>query len=425
MVKLDIMNKRFKLLPLILIILTLFISGCMISFDRGDKFYPEVETDYSLEPALMPELPNKNENYSIGAVNSKLYEGELADMLEAVRPSVVDVYVYENAGDEEAVGAGSGVFIAKSNENGVEVYYILTCYHVIEDMPKYLVKDIYGNEFSASYIGGDVAYDIAVIKISPTADGYSLTDKHSLKFVQITIANVRFDNGEAYPLRIGDSVYAIGNPLGTLGGTVTQGIISSTDREVLVDGKKMNLIQTDCAINPGNSGGGLFDRYGNLVGIVNAGYMGEIEGLNFAISTDTAFKQADSIIKNGYIEGRGNVNVLEAELLDGYADIAVCEYNRYNKDFVIITAINEYFYGFGLRVNDIIVSVTYKGEAYDLPTAEVYDEYLGVTLYPAEHFIDYLTYLDCKVGDELVFTVVHNGEGVTTDVTVILKQFIL
>ncbi|MBR3374788.1 MAG: PDZ domain-containing protein, partial [Firmicutes bacterium] len=121
-------------------------------------------------------------------------------------------------------------------------------------------------------------------------------------------------------LEVGDLAVAIGNPLGELGGTVTAGIISATDRALSIDGKTMHLLQTDSSINPGNSGGGLFDQYGNLIGIVVAKSSGsDVEGLGFAIPCDKVSSVAKSLIENGYVEGRPQAGITIVDLTDANA----------------------------------------------------------------------------------------------------------
>ena len=116
--------------------------------------------------------------------------------------------------------------------------------------------------------------------------------------------------GNSDSINVGDSVVAIGNPLGELGGTVTHGIISATQRAIQVDGATMTLIQTDAAINAGNSGGGLFNLAGELIGVVNAKISAEgVEGLGFAIPIDTAIVSINHLIKLGYIPGTPSLGV--------------------------------------------------------------------------------------------------------------------
>jgi serine protease Do len=107
-------------------------------------------------------------------------------------------------------------------------------------------------------------------------------------------------------VQVGQTSLAVGNPLGELGGTVTAGIISALDREILIEGYYvMTLLQTDAAVSPGNSGGGLFNLYGELIGIVNAKSIGvDVDGIGFAIPINSAKKVIDDIITMGYVRGR-------------------------------------------------------------------------------------------------------------------------
>lgn len=185
-------------------------------------------------------------------------------------------------------GAGSGVIYS---EDG----YIITNNHVIEDASTIEVTLYDGSSYDATLVASDEQTDLAVIKI----------DKEGLTPVTI---------GAMDNLNVGDLVVAIGNPLGTLSGTATEGIISALEREITLDGKTMTLIQTSASINPGNSGGGLFDQFGNLIGIVVAKSSGsDVEGLGFAIPCDKVSTVVKSLIKNGYVEGRpaAGINVID------------------------------------------------------------------------------------------------------------------
>ena len=114
---------------------------------------------------------------------------------------------------------------------------------------------------------------------------------------------------------VGDFVIAIGNPLGELGGTVTEGIISAKDREITIDGQTMTLLQTSAAVNPGNSGGGLFDLEGKLVGVVNSKSSGsDIEGLAFAIPANTVQIITQELIQHGYVTGRPQLGINVTQL---------------------------------------------------------------------------------------------------------------
>ena len=171
-------------------------------------------------------------------------------------------------------GAGSGVII---KDNG----YIITNNHVIEDAAEIVVTLSNKKEYDAKIVGTDPENDIAIIKINA-------------KDLPAAVY------GDSSQLEVGDLAVVIGNPLGELGGTVTAGIISCLDREVIIDNTTMTLLQTDASVNPGNSGGGMFDQYGKLIGIIVAKSSGsDVEGLGFAIPVSKASEIAEKIIKEG------------------------------------------------------------------------------------------------------------------------------
>lgn len=189
-------------------------------------------------------------------------------------------------GSGTSEGAGSGIVIA---ENG----YILTNNHVIEGANTVKVTLPDGDEYPATIVGADEQTDIAVLKIEASG------------LVPAVIA-------DSDTMQVGDYVLAIGNPLGTLGGTVTNGIISATNREITIDGVTLyNLLQMSAAVSPGNSGGGLFNENGELVAVVNAKSSSQnAEGLGFAIPVNTAMDVAQQLIEKGYVSGRPSLGVM-------------------------------------------------------------------------------------------------------------------
>ena len=205
-----------------------------------------------------------------------------ADIHAEVCDSVVSITTeYQTVGFWSYIvsGAGSGVIMS---EDG----YIITNHHVIrsEESGGYAEKITVilndGTEYDAEVVGSDENADIAVIKIDATG----------LKSAVV---------GDSDKLVVGEEVIAIGNPLGTLSGTMTNGIISALERDITVEDVQMSLLQTNAAINPGNSGGGLFNMDGALIGIVNAKSQGsDIEGLGFAIPVNDAIETATEIIEN-------------------------------------------------------------------------------------------------------------------------------
>ncbi len=199
-----------------------------------------------------------------------------ADVIERVQDSVVEIAT--------SSGAGSGVIL---NADGL----IVTNHHVIENADAVAVKTTDGVEYAANIVGSDRKSDLAVLQIQA----------HDLTYAII---------GDSEQTRVGERVLAIGNPLGTLGGSASEGIISAQKRNISVDGLPMQLMQTTAAINPGNSGGGLFNMSGQLIGIVNAKSTGiDVEGIGFAIPTDTAIPIVEELVSNGYIAGRPSLGV--------------------------------------------------------------------------------------------------------------------
>ncbi len=210
-------------------------------------------------------------------------------------------------------GAGSGVIIS-SGEGGS---YIITCAHVIEGATTVTVKLKDGTEYKASFTASDAQTDIGVIRI----DVNGLTTATLANFEDVVV---------------GEEVVAIGNPLGELGGSVTNGIVSALDRDVIIDGTTYNLLQTNAEINPGNSGGGLFNMDGELIGIVNAKSGGEnVEGLGFAIPIDDAEAVVKELIENGYVTGRVKLGFTLIEVAT-QADVQYWwQYSKYFTDYGI------------------------------------------------------------------------------------------
>ena len=210
--------------------------------------------------------------YSVAGVAEKAADSVVEIVTESVKTgSFMGQYITE--------GAGSGVIMTVDG-------YIVTNNHVIDGASKITVTLRNGEQYDAKLIGTDKNTDLAVIKIE--SDGLSAAT---------------FGNSDS--LVVGETAVAIGNPLGQLGGTVTDGIISALDREIEIDGQVMTLLQTNATINPGNSGGGLFNSRAELVGIVNAKSSGnDVEGLGFAIPVNTVQPIVKDIMEYGYVRGR-------------------------------------------------------------------------------------------------------------------------
>lgn len=181
-------------------------------------------------------------------------------------------------------GAGSGVILTEDGQ-------IVTNNHVIEGANKITVTLRTGESYDATLIGTDPETDVALLKINATG---------------LTAAEL----GDSDSLKVGETAVAIGNPLGQLGGTVTNGIISALDRQITLENKTMNLLQTNAAINPGNSGGGLFNGQGQLIGVVVAKSAEEnVEGLGFAIPVNKVKSVVEQLSSYGYVKGRVELGV--------------------------------------------------------------------------------------------------------------------
>ena len=175
--------------------------------------------------------------------------------------------------------------------------YIITNAHVILDSSMQTPADTVtvrltdGTEYPAEVISYDTDEDIAIVKI----------DAKDLLPAQV---------GDSDKLIVGEELIIVGNPLGKLGGSVSNGIVSATEREIQVGGVTMHLIQTNAAVNPGNSGGGMFNMKGELVGIVNAKSSGMgIEGLGFAIPVNQVMKVSEQLLTQGYVSGKPMIGV--------------------------------------------------------------------------------------------------------------------
>ena len=189
-------------------------------------------------------------------------------------------------------GKASGTGIIMSADG-----YIITNHHVIENAQAVSVLTNDDKEYTASIIGSDETSDLAVLKIE--ASGLQAAEF-----------------GDSSVLQVGDSVVAIGDPLGvTLRSTMTDGIISAINRDLTVNDRTMNLIQTNAALNNGNSGGPLINCYGQVIGI-NTMKMSNfysssttVEGIGFAIPIDTAKPIIDELIEKGYVSGRPAIGI--------------------------------------------------------------------------------------------------------------------
>lgn len=311
------------------------------------------------------------------SVTSESGDLSTADIAAKASPSVVEINV---TGTETYYGMFGGTYQTEAAGSGVIISadgYIITNNHVVEDGSDYKVVTSDGTEYTASLVATDSKSDIAVLKVDAT---------------DLTPATI----GDSDKIQVGDKAVVIGNPLGTLGGTVTDGIISATNRQITINNESMNLIQTNAAINSGNSGGGLFDGQGSLIGIVNAKDSGTtssgttIEGLGFAIPINEAMDVAQQLMENGKVTDRASLGVYVQELQQ--------DSGRYKAGVYITSLVN--------------------GGGAEAAGLKVYDRIVKVDDTDITSYTDLSAVLSShKIGDKVSVTVERDGNEKTYDVT--------
>ena len=303
----------------------------------------------------------------------------ISTVVRMVQDAVVVIDAYSSY-SSRPTSAGSGVIISDKG-------YILTCNHVVDGAKKISVAvNGCANPYLAKIVGTDERTDLAVLKIEPQESEPLTVATHGIS-----------DN-----LVVGEVVVAIGNPLGTLGGTVTNGIISAKARQVKTSsGVVMTLLQTNAAINSGNSGGGLFNLKGELVGIVNAKCAETgVEGLAFAIPVDTAYEVEKDLIQHGYVQGIPDIGITLMAVKQ--SDLA-STYLRRNG----ITRVGLYVYSSkycDLKFTDYILTV--NGTA--VATQAEFEAAVA----------------DLKVGDTLTVTYLRNGSDEEKSVSFEIPQYV-
>ena len=328
--------------------------------------YPDElpEPFFSLEEAASVTDPNKQTLSTV-------------EIASAVGPATVSVYIYESAanidmGGNDPVSSGSGFIIT---EDG----YIVTNCHVVdsakEDPSMGIMVNVPGHDdlIAAEITGTDAQTDIAVLKLQEEG-----------VYPAVIL-------GDSDLLQPGELAVAIGNPLGTLEGTVTVGVISAIGRQLNNNGYLMELIQTDASINSGNSGGPLINSFGEVVGVTNA-KMGSAEGLGFAIPINSIKSVIESLINYGMVVGRPYLGVTVMRVEEGSYNGAVAG--------VYVAEIPEGGPGeaAGLMVGDMIISM----DGVEIASS---DDIIGVR---DSH----------EVGDEIEIVVLRDGEELTLILTI-------
>ena len=337
---------------------------------------PETVNNVILQLQEKPELNPEDENVTLDG------EYTVRGVAELVKPSIVEVYVYDE--NKNLNGTGSGIIIS---EDG----YIITNAHVVQGSDFLVMLDD-ESEYSAQLIGSDNKTDLAVLKIN----------------VRNLTPAILGDSDETY---VGETVLAIGNPAG-LANSVTKGIVSAINRQIRAQSSsfRMECIQTDAAISPGNSGGALVNMYGQVIGITSSKYAsqyeGIYEGLGFAISMNQALPIVQDLIENGYVSGRFRIGIVFMSTNNLYVDAEFeeqfgTELPEELRDCLWITEISEDcdIANTDLQPNDFILSINdEKVTDYD-SVLNVLDGFRGgdsVTAHCARYEKNKVVYFDIE-----------------------------
>lgn len=234
---------------------------------------------------IKPIVSTTQSSESLSQINSIV-------IADKVRPSVVGVMTYQNG---QLYGEGSGVLWATDSTG--KYTYVVTCAHVIDESGvTYGVMLLSGKTYEAEMVAYDTRTDIGVLKIEATG---------------LPLAEI----GDSSSLKVGEPIYAIGNPGGSeYFGSITDGIVSAIDRSVSAT-YTMTCIQHNAAINPGNSGGALVNTAGQIVGINSSKIAStEYEGMGFAVPTSIVVPVVDSLIQYKYVPNRPKLGIEYADV---------------------------------------------------------------------------------------------------------------
>lgn len=343
----------------------------MVAGDSGQEPTAESTAAQESQPATTPE----SDTLLGSGTSLSIEEGTGQTMeLPEIYKKVIDSVVSITAASASGTSTGTGVIMSTDG-------YIITNYHVVSTAQNITVLLTDGTQYSASQVGGDETSDLMVLKIAATG---------------LTAAEF----GDSDAVEVGDSVVAIGDPLGVeLRGTMTDGIICGISRDVEIDGRSMTLMQTNAALNNGNSGGPLVNMEGQVIGINTAKLSSSyttVEGLGFAIPINSAKPIVDELVEKGYVTGRPAFGFTVEELdsrISLFYGLPGCLYIR-------SVAPESDAYTRGIRTGDIITAV-------DGQSVSSTDDFNRIKN-------------DHSAGDQVTLTIFRNGES--CDITVTLMD---
>ncbi len=351
--------------------------GAAALMQKNASAQPQSTTQASSDASVMLEGKRQTAALQVASIDtgtvltpSEVYAQNVNSTVGITTSITTNYFGYQTT----AAAAGSGFILTQDG-------YILTNYHVVENSNSITVTTYDGTAYDAQLIGYDESNDIAVLKVDAT------------DLTPVVL-------GDSDTLNVGDTVVAIGNPLGELTFSLTTGAVSALNRPVTFStGTTMNLIQTDCAINSGNSGGALFNLYGEVIGITNAKYSSSgssseasIDNIGFAIPIDQVRSIFESIITNGYI-------------VKPYIGVTVSDVSSESQSY-------------GLPQGAAVRSVTENGPAAEagLQENDIITTVNGETITGSNDLVKLVT--SSSAGDTLELTVYRQGQTLTLTLTV-------
>lgn len=393
------------IIAVVIICVAVAVIALVSSFFGGDE--PQISTTTTVpqsalptattQPTTVPTVSDTTAQQVQGSTEAQTTETTTAQtttqqqinsiwVAEKVRPSVVGVLAYQNG---ELAGEGSGVLMSESEDG--KYTYIVTCAHVINEPGcEFAILLLDGSNYEAEVVALDERTDIGVLKVEAT--GLPLAEF-----------------GDSASLKVGEPIYAIGNPGGSeYFGSITNGIVASIDRSISAT-YTMTCIQHNAAINPGNSGGALVNTAGQVIGINSSKIAKtDYEGMGFAVPSAIFTSVVDSLIKYGYVPNRPELGIKYAAVSDYQLYSIIVSIKGLPKGSIVIAEIPEgsALANSGAQVGDLITAVNGK----DMDSSDVL-----LDLIDTGAVGDTLTLTLCRIND-------RNYETSTFDVTVTLVE---
>ncbi|MHA6488042.1 serine protease HtrA [Bacillus cabrialesii] len=374
------------------------------SQDTAKQSSSQQQTQSVTAKSTSSESSKSSSNSSSSSAFKSEDSSKISNMVEDISPAIVGItnllaqsnsslFGSDSSGSSEGTESGSGSGVIFKKENGKA--YIITNNHVVEGASSLKVSLYDGTEATAKLVGSDSLTDLAVLQIS---------DDHVTKVASF---------GDSSDLRTGETVIAIGDPLGKdLSRTVTQGIVSGVDRTVSMSTSagqtSINVIQTDAAINPGNSGGPLLSTSGKIVGI-NSMKISEddVEGIGFAIPSNDVKPIAEELLSKGQIERPYiGVSMLDLEQVpQNYQEGTLGLFgSQLNKGvYIREVASGSPAEKAGLKAEDIIISL--KGKEINTGSE-----------------LRNILYKDANIGDTVEVKILRNGKEMTKKIKLDQKE---